>query len=200
MIFDPYFTTKPTGNGLGLATAHAIVSKHGGQISVSSTMGEGSVFNIDLPASGERSAPRPSIVSELQMGTARVLVMDDDASIRYLLNAVLKTLGYEVQTAKDGAEAIAMYQHAKMSGRAFDLCLLDLTVSGGMGGVQTAQKIREIDPSSRLIVSSGYSDAPVMSDFASYGFDAVITKPATPAEVSAAITELLLRKHTPTSP
>ena len=199
LIFDPYFTTKPNGNGLGLATSHAIVNKHGGQISVLSTVGEGTVFNIDLPASRERSAPEPPVVTELQMGTARVLVMDDDASVRYLLNAVLESLGYDVQTAKDGAEAIAMIEHAKMSGQSFDVCLLDLTVSGGMGGVQTAQKIREIAPSSRLIVSSGYSDAPVMSDFASYGFDAVVTKPATPAEVSAAITEVLLRRHNPTS-
>jgi CheY-like chemotaxis protein len=194
-IFDPYFTTKPAGNGLGLATAHAIIVKHGGQISVASKLGEGTAFEIDIPASAECPSSHPSIVSDVQRGTARVLVMDDDAALRYLMTAVLNSLGYEVETAKDGAEAIAIYEAAKTTGRPFEVCLLDLTVSGGMGGVETASKLNEIDPSAKLIVTSGYSDAAVMSNFAQYGFDAVITKPAMPAEVGSVIARVLLQSR-----
>jgi CheY-like chemotaxis protein len=118
--------------------------------------------------------------------------MDDDEGLRSLLNAVLTKLGYEVQTAREGVEAIALYEHAKAAGRKFDAVLLDLTVSGGMGGMETAAKLRQLDPSSKLIVSSGYSDAPVMSDFARYGFDAVIPKPWTAPEVSEVFRRVLV--------
>jgi CheY-like chemotaxis protein len=121
--------------------------------------------------------------------------MDDDAALRYLMTAVLNSLGYEVETAKDGAEAIAIYEAAKTMGRPFEVCLLDLTVSGGMGGVETASKLNEIDASAKLIVTSGYSDAAVMSNFAQYGFDAVITKPAMPAEVGSVIARVLLQSR-----
>jgi signal transduction histidine kinase/CheY-like chemotaxis protein len=183
-IFDPYFTTKTSGTGLGLATAHAIVAKHAGHISVESKPGMGTVFNIDLPASQEIPATPSSVGEGLQMGTGRLLVMDDEDAIRSLLKAVLTNLGYLVQTARDGAEAIALYETAKSSGCGFDAVLLDLTVAGGMGGVEAAAKLKELDPSVKLIVSSGYSQAAVMSDFRKYGFDAVIEKPWTPARVS----------------
>jgi len=191
-IFDPYFTTKPGGSGLGLATAYAIVAKHGGHISVESKLGEGTVVTIDLPAWQESPAPPVPIVTHLQTGTERVLVMDDNEAVRKVLEGVLNTLGYEVETARDGAEAIAVYEQAKVAGKRFDAVLLDLTVSGGMGGVEAAAKLKEMDPSSKLIVSSGYSDAPVMSDFARYGFEAVITKPSTAAEISAAFRRVLV--------
>ena len=118
--------------------------------------------------------------------------MDDEEPLRILLKAVLTKLGYEVQTARDGAEAIALYEEAKAAGRGFDAVLLDLTVSGGMGGVETAARLKELDPSSKLIVSSGYSDAPVMSDFARYGFDAVIPKPWTATQVSEVFRRVLV--------
>ncbi len=191
-IFDPYFTTKPDGNGLGLATTYAIVAKHGGHISVESQPGEGTVFAIDLPSSPDRPATEVPIVNNVQPGTERVLVMDDDDAVRYLLGVVLSNLGYEVETVRDGAEAIAIYERAKLAGKSFDVVLLDLTVRGGMGGIETAAKLKEIDPSSKLIVTSGYSDAAVMSEFANYGFDAVITKPATAAEISAAFRTVLV--------
>jgi signal transduction histidine kinase/ActR/RegA family two-component response regulator len=191
-IFDPYFTTKPGGSGLGLATAYAIVAKHGGHIGVESKLGEGTVFTIDLPACQESPAPPAPVVTNLETGTERVLVMDDNEAVRKVFEGVLNTLGYEVQTARDGAEAIAVYEQAKVAGKRFDAVLLDLTVSGGMGGVEAAAKLKEMDPSSKLIVSSGYSDAPVMSDFAKYGFDAVITKPSTLAEISAAFRRVLV--------
>jgi len=189
-IFDPYFTTKPGGSGLGLATAYAIVSKHGGNIMVDSTPGLGSVFTIDLPGTYDFPAATSPVATKTQTGTERILVMDDEESLRKLLESALRTLGYEVLTTRDGAEAIAAYEDAKVTGRAFDAVLLDLTVSGGMGGVETAAKLKELDPSSKLIVSSGYSASP-LSEFASYGFDAVLPKPWSMSEISAVVRRVL---------
>jgi CheY-like chemotaxis protein len=191
-IFDPYFTTKPGGNGLGLATAYAIISKHGGSLSVESKPGDGSVFMIDLPASQEGPAPQAPIGADIQAGTGRILAMDDEEALRKLLETVLATLGYEVQTAHDGAEAIALCEEAKASGRSFDAVLLDLTVSGGMGGIEAAVRLKELDPSWKLIVSSGYSGAAVMSDFRKYGFDDVIPKPWTVAQMSEVLRRVLV--------
>jgi len=176
-IFDPYFTTKSGGTGLGLATAYAIVAKHCGVLSVESEPGNGTIFTIDLPSSLERPAPQAPAIPRLHAGSERILIMDDEAALRKLLEAVLTKLGYQVATARDGAEAIAMCEKARESGRGFDAVLLDLTVRGGMGGVEAASKLKELDPSLKLIVSSGYSDAPVISDFRRYGFDEVIPKP-----------------------
>jgi CheY-like chemotaxis protein len=191
-IFDPYFTTKPGGSGLGLATAYAIIAKHGGGLSVESKPGDGSVFIIDLPASQESPAPEAPIVADIQAGTGRILAMDDEEALRKLLETVLTTLGYEVQTAHDGAEAIALCAEAKASGRSFDAVLLDLTVSGGMGGMEAAVRLKEFDPSLKLIVSSGYSSAAVMSDFRKYGFDDVIPKPWTVAQMSEVLRRVLV--------
>ncbi len=190
-IFDPYFTTKPGGSGLGLATAYAIVAKHGGNLSVDSTESAGTVFTIDLPASRETSQPQAPIIAQLRAGTERLLVMDDVDDLRVLFKAVLSQLGYDVQTARDGDEAIALYKAAKANGTGFDAVLLDLTVIGGMGGVETAAKLKELEPSLKLIVSSGYSDAPVMSGFIDYGFDAVILKPWTVIEISEVLRRVL---------
>ena len=183
-IFDPYFTTKAGGSGLGLATAHAIVVKHGGTLSVESKPGDGAVFTIDLPASEESSEPQAPMVDRTQAGSERLLVMDDEEPLRRLLDRVLTKLGYEVQTARDGAEAIALCESAKAAGRPFAAALLDLTVSGGMGGFEAAARLKEVDSSLRLIVSSGYSDAPVMSEFRKYGFDEMVAKPWGTAELS----------------
>jgi signal transduction histidine kinase/ActR/RegA family two-component response regulator len=193
-VFDPYFTTKPGGSGLGLATAYAIIEKHGGTLSVESKPGGGTLFTIDLPASQERPAetgPESPTVAHAHTGTERILIMDDEEALRKLLKTVLTTLGYEVHAARDGAEAIALCEHAKASGRGFDAVLLDLTVSGGMGGVEAAAKLKELDPSLKLIVSSGYSHAPVMADFRQYGFDAIIPKPWAIAELSKVLSGVL---------
>jgi signal transduction histidine kinase/CheY-like chemotaxis protein len=191
-IFDPYFTTKPGGSGLGLATAYAIVVKHGGHLSVESTLGIGTVFTVDLPASLEAPLAQMPVSLPMQTGTERLLVMDDDEALRELSKAVLSTLGYDVQTAGDGAEAVDLYEKMKAAGRGFDAVLLDLTVTGGMGGLEAAAMLKELDPSARLIVSSGYSDAPVMSRFAEYGFDAVILKPWTVREMSEVLRKVLV--------
>lgn len=194
-IFDPYFTTKPGGSGLGLATAYAIVVKHGGYLTVESTPGAGTVFTVDLPASFQTPVPDAPAAAPVRAGTERLLVMDDEEALRILFKAVLTKLGYDVETAQDGAEAVALYEAAKAENRGFDAVLLDLTVIGGMGGVETAAKLKEVDPSAKLIVSSGYSAAPVLSHFAEYGFDAVLLKPWTVAEISEALQRVLAGDH-----
>jgi signal transduction histidine kinase/ActR/RegA family two-component response regulator len=191
-IFDPYFTTKPGGSGLGLATAYAIVAKHGGQIAVESMPGKGTLFTVHLPATLQAEVPQAVTVSGVEMGTERLLVMDDDDTLLVLFKAVLTQLGYEVRTARDGAEAIALYRESKVEGAGFDAVLLDLTVTGGVGGLEAAALLRQFDPNAKLIVSSGYSDAPVMSDFREYGFDAVIPKPWTVPEMSHVLRQVLM--------
>jgi CheY-like chemotaxis protein len=196
-VFDPYFTTKQGGSGLGLATAYAIVSKHGGHISVASKPGEGTMFTMDLPALQAGPMPQIPAPAVLQRGSGRLLVMDDEEVLRKLLVRVLTELGYEVTCARDGAEAIAQYEAQKASGRDFDAVLLDLTVKGGMGGIEAAARLKELDTSAKLIVSSGYSAAPVMADFRRYGFDAMIPKPWTPAQVSEVFRKVLVTDPDP---
>ena len=124
-----------------------------------STPGAGSVFTVELPASTESPVAHTLIIAHPQTGTERILLMDDEEALRILFRAVLDRLGYDVETARDGGEAIALYEQALAAGNPFDAVLLDLTVIGGMGGVETAEKLKQLDPASRLIVSSGYSDA-----------------------------------------
>ncbi len=193
-IFDPYFTTKPEGTGLGLATAHSIVRKHAGHISVESTAGRGTVFTVDLPASQKVLPPSAPAAEELRRGSGRLLVMDDEEAICMLMIDLLTGLGYEVETARDGAEAIALYEEAKGLGNGFAAVLLDVTVPGGMGGIEAARRLREIDPRATLIVSSGYSQASVMSEFRKYGFDAMVQKPWTLGEISQVFQQVLSRE------
>jgi PAS domain S-box-containing protein len=183
-IFDPYFTTKRSGSGLGLATVHAIVAKHGGHITVQSVLGLETTVAIYLPACATAQLPESAIGQELETGSGRILVMDDEEALRNLLTEILKRLGYEVECAREGAEAIELYQKAKASGLSFDVVLVDLTVPGGMGGKELAARLREIDTSVRLIVSSGYYHTPIMSEYRRYGFDDVISKPWTPVQLS----------------
>jgi PAS domain S-box-containing protein len=190
-IFDPYFTTRQSGSGLGLTTAYAIAMRHGGTITAQSEPGRGSAFSLYLPASMREPVEKVSGPATIYRGAGRILVMDDEEPIRRLLARVLAGMGYEAQAATDGAEAIRMYEDARTAGRPFAAVLVDLTVPGGMGGKETAARLRAIDPEVKLIVSSGYSDDPVMSAFRSYGFDEVVPKPWTPAQLSAAFQRVL---------
>jgi PAS domain S-box-containing protein len=183
-IFDPYFTTKPNGRGLGLASVNAIVAKHEGHITVRSTLGVGTTFSVYLPACTAVKVTETLIGEPLQTGTGRILVMDDEEPICQLLGRILEQLGYEVECARNGSEAIEHFQRAKESGRCFDAVLVDLTIPGGMGGEEVATRLRQIDKSVTLIVSSGYSNTPIMSEFRRHGFDDVLSKPWTPNQVA----------------
>jgi PAS domain S-box-containing protein len=186
-IFDPYFTTKQGGSGLGLATAHTIIAKHEGYITAQSSPGVETTFSIYIPACETARPEESSVGQQLQTGSGRILVMDDEEALRILLAQTLERLGYEVECARDGAEAIELYQKAKDSGHCFDIVLVDLTIPGGAGGKEVAARLREIDDSVVLIVSSGYANTPIMSEFRSYGFNDVISKPWTPAQLSAVL-------------
>jgi len=199
LIFDPYFTTKKSASGLGLATAYAIITKHRGNIAVESQAGLGATVTIDVPASQQPVATERGGKAKPAITTGKVLVMDDEEALLRLLPAILKPLGYKVECARDGAEAIAIYKQAMTSRHPFDAVVLDLTVPRGMGGLETAAKLKKINPSVALIVSSGYSDSPVMSAFRDYGFDDVIPKPWEPGQVAAVISGVLLSHNKPKS-
>lgn len=190
-IFDPYFTTKPAGSGLGLATAYAIISRHGGQIEAESIPGVRTCFTVHLPALPGVQLEETAPETEVHTGSGRILVMDDSQSLRNLLAQLLERLGYQVECARNGTEALALFEQAQAANHPFKAVLLDLTVPGGMGGVETAARLRQMDPSVKLVVSSGYSDAPVMSDFRRFGFDAIIPKPWSLAALSGTLSRLL---------
>ncbi|MGC8839485.1 MAG: CHASE4 domain-containing protein [Anaerolineae bacterium] len=190
-IFDPYFTTKQEGHGLGLATAFSIVRRHGGHITVESELGKGSRFDVYLPAS-EKPAPRREDTREPLRGQGRVLVMDDGEMVRGALRAMLESLGYEVALARDGAEALEQYRAARDAGRPFHAVVLDLTVPGGMGGKEAAQELLRLDPEARLIVSSGYSNDPVLSEHTRYGFRGVLPKPFRLDDLARVLREVLV--------
>jgi signal transduction histidine kinase len=190
-IFDPYFTTKAEGSGLGLATAYAIVTKHDGYITVTSEVGLGTTVVIYLPASQRAlvsAQPRPPIPLS---GSGRILVMDDEAMIRDLLRALLEALGYTVECVQDGAEAVAVYQRAQAAGQPFAMVILDYTIPGGMGGLETLHRLRAIDPQVKALLSSGYANNPVMADWAYYGFRGVVAKPYTMAQLQEALHNVL---------
>ena len=181
-IFDPYFTTKNTGSGLGLATVYAIVKKHAGHIGVNSLPEQGTTFTLHLPAAISHSeiqkdSPPPAESKEEQR--AHILIMDDEEMIREVMLAMLQNLGYTGQTAPDGTQAITMYEKAWKAGTPFDAVIMDLTIPGGMGGKEAVKDILAIDPRARVIVSSGYADDPIMADYTRYGFRGMATKPFT---------------------
>lgn len=194
-IFDPYFTTKAGGNGLGLASGHSIISKHGGHISVRSIVGKGTTFFILLPAALNAKTPElekdtTALVSGENHGSS-LLVMDDEEMIRELAVEMLGELGYHVQTCVNGEEAIALYRTAYQAGAPFAAVIMDLTIPGGMGGKDAAQHILSIDPNACLVVSSGYSNDPVMAEYAKFGFSAMMAKPYTASKIAGILRELL---------
>jgi PAS domain S-box-containing protein len=189
-VFDPFFTTKPRASGLGLATAYSIIKRHDGLITVESEPGQGTTFRLTLPASGRSQPVQEEGPFPLVRGQGRILVMDDEALVREVLGEMLTRLGFEVAFARDGAEAVKIYRVAKKIDQPFDLLIMDLTVAGGMGGLEALQKLLEFDPAVRAIASSGYSSDPVMSDFQSHGFIGVMAKPYTLEELSRVLASL----------
>ncbi|HRE82709.1 MAG TPA: PAS domain S-box protein, partial [Opitutaceae bacterium] len=176
-IFDPYFTTKQSGSGLGLATVYSIVRKHQGHIEVESELGKGTTFRIWLPAATEApTSPQASGLSVEKL-TGRVLFMDDEETIRRLAQTLLVRLGFEVVTVSDGAAAVRQYQEAMEAGVPYRVVVMDLTVPGGMGGKQAMEELLKVDPNVRAIVSSGYSSDPVLANHQAHGFKGVVAKP-----------------------
>jgi PAS domain S-box-containing protein len=193
-IFDPYFSTKPKGSGLGLAITYSIMKKHKGHIMVESQLGVGTTFHLYFPAV-EKIIPTQDSVHHHEEkphpGKGTILFMDDQSEIRKLAGRMLKLLGYEVEFASNGEEAISLYKKALESKEAFDAVILDLTIPGGMGGKETIQKLREIDPGVRAIVSSGYSNDTIMSDYKQYGFSGVVAKPYETGELEKVLSRVI---------
>jgi PAS domain S-box-containing protein len=193
-IFDPYFTTKAGGTGLGLASSYSIIKKHGGHISVSSTVGSGTVFTIFLPSTGD-TAPAQGTESasvSVDEGECSLLVMDDEEMIRELAAMTLGRIGYTVKACENGNEAIALYKAAKEAGKPFSVVIMDLTIPGGMGGVEAARGILAFDPAAHLVVSSGYFEDPVVANYREYGFCAAIEKPYKIEDISRILKEVVL--------
>jgi CheY-like chemotaxis protein len=192
-IFDPYFTSKPEGSSLGLSTAYSIVKRHEGHISVQSQVQVGTVFDVYLPAAADAAAKTTEETPRAFTGTGKILAMDDDEMIRDLLRQMLLRIGYTDEVARDGNEAIELYRHAMDSGDPFDAVILDLTVPGAMGGKEAIDRLRRIDASVKAIVSSGYSNNPIMSDYQNYGFSGVVAKPFNIQALGKTIAELLAK-------
>jgi two-component system cell cycle sensor histidine kinase/response regulator CckA len=192
-IFDPYFTTKQKGSGLGLATSYSIVKNHGGTIEVQSEQNAGTTFDILFPASASRiieteQTQGPKTTAKRR---AKVLLMDDEEMVRDVAQNLFDALGHEIVLTGHGAEAIEKYREACSAGLPFDFCILDLTVKGGMGGLETLQQLKAIDPEVKAVVSSGYSDDPVVSDYPAYGFSFSLSKPYRLSDLTACLHALV---------
>ena len=200
-IFDPYFSTKDMGTqkgmGLGLSICHSIIKQHNGNIVAKSIAGTGTGLHFYLPASEETIVTQKSLKvpekEKLVLGKGRILVMDDEKMVIKITGHILNRLGYDASFAKDGDLAVEMYKKAMESGNPFDAVILDLTVRGGMGGKEAIKRLIEIDPKIKAIVSSGYSNSPVMTSYKDYGFIGVIAKPYNINELSKKLNEVLKR-------
>ena len=196
-IFEPYFTTKAKGSGLGLTIVHSIVKRHGGTVRMRSKPGEGTEFNLYVPVSHERvrreNTSEPPVAIE-----GRVLVMDDEPEVRWLLEKSLERLGCKVDVAERGERALELFENARSEGRPYHAVILDLTVVDGMGGLETMRRIRALDPAVPGIVSSGYSNDPVLAHPEQHGFNARLEKPYTLDTVAEVLAEVLELPPAPT--
>lgn len=191
-IFDPYFTTKKEGSGLGLSSVYSIIKNHNGFIEALSLVGKGTTFEIYLPASSKEVTRKLEESGLLITGTGRILVMDDEEMIRDVIDSILSVLGYKAYFAFNGEEALEQYKLAIEAGEPFDAVIMDLTIRGGMGGKETIRKILEYNPAAKVIVSSGYHNDPIMSDHREYGFKGIIPKPYRASELSRVLKKVLL--------
>jgi CheY-like chemotaxis protein/anti-sigma regulatory factor (Ser/Thr protein kinase) len=186
-IFDPYFTTKQGGNGIGLAIVYRILTWHHGHITVTSEVGRGTIFTVYLPIFTADSNQTPTVSQKAQIASGRVLIMDDEAVIRMTLSALLKQLGYTVDAAQNGEEALEKFDQAASTGENYKFVITDLTVIGGMGGKKLAQEITLRNPLIPIIVSSGYSDDLGLSTFKDIYVTAFLRKPYSFKELKAAL-------------
>ena len=190
-IFDPYFTTKSTGSGLGLATAYSIVRNHGGVLSVKSELGKGTSFTLVLPAIPNVIVAPETSERVVKVGQGKILIMDDEIQIRKVLGEMLETCGYSYQTTKNGEEALKIFCQAQEIGFPFSAVILDLTVPGGMGGKDVIGQLLTIDPQVRAIVMSGYSNDPVLANYQEYGFKGRVAKPFNLVDLSVVLNSVL---------
>ncbi len=190
-IFDPYFTTKDEGSGLGLSSTYSIIQKHGGTINVSSEPSKGTTFTIFLPASMKGDRPTRPGQGNLAVGSGRILVMDDESLIRKALSRMLEKLGYQADGVSDGKEALEYYEKALHAGSPYRAVIMDLTIPGGMGGKETVRELLKIDPEAKVIVSSGYSQDQLMADYHSHGFSGIMVKPYATQKLSEVLKTVL---------
>lgn len=193
-VFDPYFTTKENGTGLGLAVCYSIIKNHDGLITVDSDIGERTTFKVYLPSSIKDISPEK--IEEVESGDfdARVILMDDERIVRRAAKAMLKHLGCDVTLVENGQELLEKFRQAKEADEPFDLVIMDLTIRGGMGGREAIEKLKEIDPEVIAIVSSGYSTDPIMANYRRYGFSGVLTKPYKISEIQLTLKEYFEEK------
>ena len=190
-IWDPFFTTKRNGTGLGLATVQNIVQQHGGLVTVESEVGVGTLFTVYLPVA-EGPAEKPARrVPTLRYGTGRILLLDDDPRICALTANMLESLHYKYDIARTGEEAIKLYRSYLHIGRPYDVVLMDLTIIGGMGGEDAFLELKEIDPDIRAIVSTGYDNEDMLQRYLNLGFNGYVTKPYRVADLARAIKSVL---------
>ncbi len=193
-IFDPFFTTKQLGNGLGLSTIYSIIKKHHGHISVYSELEKGAVFHVYIPAS-LKEIEKPEDKSEVtHHGNGKALVMDDQEPILKMAGRMLNRMGYETTLTTDGLRAMEVYKEAHSSDRPFDLVLLDLTVPGGMGGARAITQLLKINPDVKAVVSSGYSNDPIMANYKDYGFCGIAPKPFSFAQLNELLNQIMGEK------
>jgi len=196
-IFDPYFSTKQQGSGLGLASTYSIITKHNGTINAVSKLNDGTAFTISLPAAEKEEKNIPENLLDKTDGTpavaAHILVLDDEELVREVIGAMIEELGHKVSYAVHGGEAIKKYQEAWQSNSPYDVVITDLTIPGGMGGQEAAREILQTDPQAKIIVSSGYATDPVMANYKDYGFQGRIVKPYHFAELRKVIDRVLMR-------
>ncbi len=209
-VFDPYFTTQEEKTGLGLAVCYSIIQQHGGHIDLESVPGEGTTVTFTLPALGPDPGPEAEVgqlTGEGENGLReraeppetgrRILLMDDEEMLRIFTRKMLNKLGYAVETAANGEEVLERYREALDSGEHFDVVILDLSISGGMGGKETMKLLQELDPDVAGIVTSGYFTDPVMSEYAKYGFRARLNKPFFVEEMQEALAIALSAAESP---
>ncbi len=178
-VFDPFFSTKPRGTGLGLAVCYSIIKNHGGRLTVESRPGRGSTFSFFLPASPEASVPEEPWLPFPVSGRGRILLIDDEELVAVAVGRMLERLGYSSEWAHDGREGVEIYAREREAGRPFDAAIVDLTIPGGMGGREAIVALRKLDPDIKAVVSSGYSNDPILADYGKYGFRAALAKPFT---------------------
>ncbi len=192
-IFDPYFSTKDQGSGLGLAVCFSIIRKHGGYIRLDSEVGKGTRFDIYLPAAQTKleNVEHNERLPSTQIERKRILVMDDENNILDLLKESLNYLGYDVELTRNGEDAIKCYENAMREGRPFDAVIMDVTIPGGMGGKEAVKILLDKDPSARVIVSSGYAEDDIITNFKKYGFCEALVKPYKLEELNNTLLKVL---------